>query len=145
MFPPKDLEIISHLRHNARKSLVSISKSTNIPKSTVFDKMKILHEDIIKKHTVIVDFPKIGYNLRIFILFKTYNEKKLKDFLTSHKNVNSVFHVNNGYTFLTDCIFHDYQELFYFKQDLEKHKISKKQVFTIVDELKREDFLSFCK
>ncbi|MBW3001905.1 Lrp/AsnC family transcriptional regulator [Candidatus Woesearchaeota archaeon] len=145
MICQKDLEIIAHLRHNARKSLVDISEITNIPKSTVFDKMKLFHEDIIKKYTTIVDFPRIGFNLRVFMLLKAVDENKLKDFLMSHKNVNSVFHVNNGYTFLVDCIFRNSKELFYFKQELEKQKTSQKQFFSIIDEIKREDFLSFIK
>ncbi len=140
MLTPKDLEIISHLRQNSRKSLVDISNDTKVPTSTVFDKLKCFNDGVIKKYTAIVDFPLIGYNIRVFMMLKSSDEERLKCFLFSHGNVNSVFQINNGYAFFIDCIFRDSKEFFYFRQELDKLIVSK-QVFNIIDEIKREDFL----
>jgi len=60
MLPEKDLLILKHLRNNARKTLTSISKETNIPTSTVFDRLRIHEKGIIKKYTSIIDIENLA-------------------------------------------------------------------------------------
>ena len=61
----KDRQIISHLRNNARIPLTTMSKLTKIPVSTLFDRLKTNEDDIITKHTSLLDFAKLGYNARV--------------------------------------------------------------------------------
>ena len=60
-FNQKELLIMSHLRENSRKNLTKISKETKIAVSTIFDKIKKYEGGIIKKHTCILDFTKLGF------------------------------------------------------------------------------------
>ena len=52
----KDKRIIAQLRKDGRASLTSISKSTGITISTLFERLKQLRGQAITKFTCIVDF-----------------------------------------------------------------------------------------
>jgi DNA-binding Lrp family transcriptional regulator len=141
----KELIIISALRENARYSLTDMSKKTRIPVSTIYDKLKTYRGELIKKYTSIIDFNKLGFNARANVLLKVPNDKVelLKSYLLNHGSVNSLSKVNNGYNFFIEVIFRNLMELEAFLENLEiKHSISEKQVFYVIEDLRREDFLS---
>ena len=73
MINKKDILIISNLRIDARMPLTKMSRKTNIPVSTIFDRLKINENGLIKKHTCILNFSKLGYNVRANIAFKVNN------------------------------------------------------------------------
>ncbi len=131
----KEMKILANLRQDARQSLVSISKKTDIPVSTVYEKIKQQESLTIKKYTSLLDFPSLGFNIRAKILVKG----DVKDYLMEHENVNSVFQLNDGFDFAADCIFKHMSE---FKSFIEGLDGVKKEVFFVTDELKREEFLS---
>ncbi len=140
-----DLLIISSLRQNAREKLTEISKKTRIPVSTIFDRIKMHEGSIIRKHTALVDFGKLGYNTRANIILKIGkgDREAMREFLMKHSSINSAFKINNGYDFLIEAVFANIKEVEDFTDLLEeKFSIKAKQVFYIIDELKREDFLS---
>ncbi|MDP2907193.1 MAG: Lrp/AsnC family transcriptional regulator [Nanoarchaeota archaeon] len=140
-----DLLIISGLRQNAREKLTEISKKTRIPVSTIFDRIRTLEGDVIKKHTALVDFGKLGYNTRANIILKVGkgDREAVKDFLMKHNSVNSAFKINNGYDFLIEAVFANIKDVEDFIESLEeKFSIKSKQVFYIIDDLKKEEFLS---
>jgi DNA-binding Lrp family transcriptional regulator len=66
----KEKEVLRHFRKNAREALTLISRKTNVPVSTIFDKLKRYEEQFIKKHTTLIDFQKLGYMTRANILLK---------------------------------------------------------------------------
>ena len=103
----KDVRIISELRKNARMSLTKMSKKTQIPVSTIHDRLKYYKESLVKKYTSLLDFNALGFNTRAHILFKVKKETRddVKSFLEKHHNVNSIFKINNGYDYLIDAIF----------------------------------------
>ena len=145
MIKDTDLLILSRLRKNAREKLTDLSKKTNIPVSTIFDKMKVHQEHFIKKHTTLLDFSMLGFHSRANILIKASREEKefLKDFLLKNQHVNSMFKVNNGFDFMIEGVFRDIRELEAFMDVLElKFKVLNKQVYYIIDEMKREEFLT---
>ena len=140
-----DLLIISSLRQNARMKLTDMSRMTRIPVSTLFDRMKLHEGNIIQKHTALVDFSKLGYNTRANIILKVKKEDRnaIRDFLMKHSCVNSAFKINNGYDFLIEAVFKNIKEVEDFIELLEeKFKIKAKQVFYVIDDLKKEAFLS---
>jgi DNA-binding Lrp family transcriptional regulator len=140
-----DLLIISNLRVNARETLTSMSRKTRIPVSTIFDKLKENMNGIIKKPTVLIDFHKLGYPTVSTILLKVNkeNREQLKDYLIKSFNVNSIYKVNNGYDFIVEVIFKNMQEQEYFIEKLEEnYNIIDLKTFFIIEELKKEDFLS---
>ena len=68
--------ILNELRKNARVSLLEVAKKTNIPLSTVYDKVRNYEGEIIKKHTSIIDFQNLGYHARRIIALKVKKENK---------------------------------------------------------------------
>jgi len=141
----KDFQILAHLRRNARMPLTIMSRKANIPVSTIFDRLKANENSLIIKHTSLIDFAKLGYNVRANITFKVEREDKepVKEFLTKNCSVNSLFRISNGYDFLAECIFRQILEMDNFLEEIEqKFRIKDKQVFFIVEELKREEFLA---
>ena len=102
-----NLKIITHLRKNSRHSVVNIAKNLEMPVSTVYDKLNRLQkEGIIKKHSTIVDFPKIGYNHQVKFVLKIEHSqiKELLNFLKKHQNVNSIYEINSEFDFLVETV-----------------------------------------
>ena len=141
----KDLLLLSTLRANARESLTKISRSTAIPVSTIFDRLRLHEKSIIKKHTAIIDFTKLGFSTRVTITMKANkaDRDELKRYLLGHHNVNSVFKINNGYDFQIEAIFRSLHNLEEFLEKLEERfRLRSKQVYYIIDDIKREAFLA---
>ncbi len=141
----KDLLFLTHLRKNARETLTNISKKTDIPISTLYDKLKIHEKGLIKKHTTLIDFSKLGYNCRATITLKVDKENRnaMRESLLKSEHINSVFKINNGYDFMVECIFKNLKELEDFLDNLEdKYNIIEKQTYYIIEEIKREGFMT---
>jgi len=140
----KDLSFIAHLRKNARETLTTISKKTNIPISTLYDKLKSLESSIITKHTTIIDFAKLGYLCRANIILKVDIDDRdaVKNYLICNESVNSVFKINNGYDFMVEGVFKHVKEMEDFLEMFErKFKIINKNVYYVIEDIKREAFL----
>ena len=141
----KDLKIIAYLRNNARMPLTKMSRKTQIPVSTIFDRLKINENNLIIKHTSLLDFAKLGYNTRANIMLRVEREDKeaLKEHLIKNQSINSVYKVNNGFDFMAEGIFKQIKDLEEFLDDIEnKFKIKEKKSFFIIEDLKRESFMS---
>ncbi len=144
----KELMIIAALRHDARLSLTRMSKQTKIPISTLHDKIRDYMGTLIRKHTAIIDFAKLGYNTRALVFLKVERDQRnsLQNFLEGCKNVNNLAKVNNGYDFLIEVVFENIKDMEDMLETIEvKYKITAKDTYYIVDELKRESFLSSAK
>jgi DNA-binding Lrp family transcriptional regulator len=137
-----DIKILSALRNNSRQTLTKISKQIKIPVSTIYDRIKINEGNTIKKHTSILDFPKIGYNIRLYLLIKTNKKDLLRDFLKQHQNVNSCFMIEGEYNFIVDCIFREMIEMQKFMESIENKEIDVKQIHYVTDEITRENFMN---
>ena|SRR3989344_2573758 len=145
MLTKKEMLILSSLRKNAREQLTKMSKKTAIPVSTIFEKMRIYEGDIISRYTSLIDFNKLGFSTRVAIMLKVDSKQKeiIREHLILSKSLNSVYKVNNGYDFFVEGIFHDIKEVDEFIENLEKHfGITDKYVYHIVEDIKREDFMS---
>ena len=144
MLTKKELLILTHLRADSRKSLAMISRETNIPISTIFDKVNKLGKNTISKYSPLLDFQKLGFGIRINFILKANDKKKqeIKDFLLTNKNVNSILRLNNEFDFFVEAVFRDMKGLEEFSESLEKFKIKKKKEFFIIEDLKREEFLT---
>ncbi|MDI6736901.1 MAG: Lrp/AsnC family transcriptional regulator [Nanoarchaeota archaeon] len=141
----REMLIISALRQNCRQSLTDMSKETRIPISTIHERINCYDKTLIKKHTALIDFAKLGFNTRAKVLIKVEKEqrKKLQDFLEDCKNVNTLLKVNNGFDFLADMVFPHIKEMEDFVEGIEKKfRVLNKEVFYVIDELKMEEFLA---
>ena len=88
MISNKELLILNHLRGDSRKSLAEISRNTGIPISTVFDKLVWLEKKVINRYVSLLDFQKIGYGIKVNMLFKINKDfTEFKKFLMNHKKM----------------------------------------------------------
>jgi DNA-binding Lrp family transcriptional regulator len=145
MLRKADLLFLTFLRQNARETLTMISRKTGIPISTLYDKLRQQEKSLIVKHTTLIDFTKLGYNSRANIMLSTKKEDrdKLRSYLKEHSSINSLFKVNNGYDFMAEGIFENVKELEDFIEELEeKFSLLDKKVFFVIEDVKRENFLS---
>ncbi len=139
----KEKELLITLRQNSRLSLTEISKKTQIPVTTIYDKLKEACDDIITRYTVLLDFAKLGYTIRVQFFIRAHKNKRedLFQHLLMHPNVNSAYIVNNGYDFACDAIFRDIATAELFAKELEeKHRVAKVDSFYVLQDFKREAF-----
>lgn len=138
----KNSQVLSHFRTNARISLTELSKQTKIPVSTLFEKLKTFEENnFITKHTSLIDFSRLGFDIRVQILIESTDKTELSLFLSKNSNVNNVFRINNGFDFLVDAIFSNISDLDVFMQDLKNQHVKKTKEFFVLEELQRERFM----
>jgi len=140
----KDVLLISYLRKDARGSLTSISRYTNIPISTLFDRLKVINNSFIKKNTCLLNFGKLGYDIRVTLLLKAHENSKdeLRKYLEFNQNVNNMYRVSNGYDFLVEAVFKSLKEMDFFIEKLRSFNLSDSKEYFILEEVKRESFLA---
>ena len=64
-----DLKLMDYLKENGRDKISSISAKLDIPRATVFERMKKLtNEGIIRNYTLNLDYEKIGFSVMAYIL-----------------------------------------------------------------------------
>jgi len=137
--------ILSFLRQDARVSLTQMSRKTSIPISTLYERLKAYKKTYIKKNTAILDFDNLGYGARAKVLLKVSKEQRedLREFLVKCQHINELVKVNNGYDFFVEFVFQNMKELEGYLEGLgNRFDISDEKVFYIVDELKKECFMS---
>ena len=144
MIEDKELKIIQQLRANAREKLTQMSRRTGIPVSTIFEKLKIFEQGVIYKHTCLLDFRELGYDLRLTLLVKTRQETKqeVKQFLESHHQVNTVYRINNGYDYLAEVLFKNMKGVQGFLDALDIRGVTSRKEYYVLEELRREAFLT---
>lgn len=121
-----------------------MSRKTQIPVSTLFERLKGYRGREVKRYTTILDFPQMGYQARARVLFKARKEERqgLKEALLKCPYTNELYKVNNGYDLMAELIFRSMQELeTYLDQLRAQYSIEREETFYIIDELKREEFL----
>ncbi|MBW3013294.1 Lrp/AsnC family transcriptional regulator [Candidatus Woesearchaeota archaeon] len=145
MISEKDSQIIRELRKNSRASLKEIAERLGLPSSTVHDKVRRFEGNIIEKHTTLLNFKELGYFSHFFLSLKTKREKRneLKEFLKSSRYSNTVYQVNDKFDFLVEVVFYNLKEAQdFFDQLKECFPIEDLYVHSIIDNVKKEEFLS---
>ncbi|MBI4739257.1 Lrp/AsnC family transcriptional regulator [Candidatus Woesearchaeota archaeon] len=141
----QELEIMMHLRRDGRETLTRISNATNLPISTIYDRVKNNKAGFIKRHVSLLNFAKLGYDCHVNIVLKVGKEdrERLREFLLCHHAVNTLYRINNGFDFSTECVFRNmkYAEDF-IDQLQDKFKIKEARTYHIIDEICKEVFLS---
>jgi DNA-binding Lrp family transcriptional regulator len=139
----KELLLLSFFRKDARMPLTKISRQTKIPVSTIYDKLKRFEESVIHRHTTLLDFKKLGFDLKLHLLLKVDKEGRddVEDYLKHNLRTNSVQKVNNGFDFMAECIFKNLQDLDAFLESLEPFRILERKEFFILEDIKQEGFL----
>ncbi len=143
MLNKNDIIVISYLRANARKNITRMSRETNIPASTIFDKLKRFEKSFISKYTTLLDFKKLGYE-RAKILIKVENRDKERfvDFAKKHEMVNAAYKINSRYDFLLEIVFKKLEDYYRFLDELKEFNILMKEDYYIMEYIKIEGFLA---
>lgn len=126
-------------------SLTQMSRRSNIPVSTIYEKLKNYEKGLLRKNTALIDFTKIGYSTRARMLMKAKNGEvqKLKEHLLLSPFLNELYKVNNGYDFMAEFIFRSLKETEDYIGSLrEAFELEKEQVIYLIDELGKEEFMS---
>ncbi|MBI2550306.1 Lrp/AsnC family transcriptional regulator [Candidatus Woesearchaeota archaeon] len=137
--------LLAHLRRNARIKLTAISRKTDVPVSTIFEKINGPLRSYVQRYTCLLNNSEIGFSSRATIILKVDKEQKAEigQHLERHPNVNSLYRINNGYDFMLDVIFKQMMDLEEFIEQLERRfRIKHKEVYFIISEVKQESFLS---
>jgi len=144
MIKKKELILLSCLRQNSRETLTNISKKTHIPISTIFDKLKEYEKSFIDKHTTLIDFKKLGYDIRIHIMLKIERDQRqeFEKFIVKSASVNNVYRINNGFDYFIEGIFKNIDDFQRFADKIENYGIKEITEHFVIDELKRENFMS---
>ncbi len=141
----KDLKIIASLREYGREPLTTMSKKIKVPVSTIFDRLRWQEKNEIIKPTALINFNKLGLEVRASLFLKVDKKDKsgLKEYLVNNNLVNSVYSLGNGFDFLVEAVFYKLKDLDNFLEKIEdKFEIMDKEVYYVVDELKKEGFLN---
>lgn len=135
---------MSCLRANARESLTKMSRRTGIPVSTIYERLKQFEKARIRKHTCLIDFPSIGYDLRIAVLVSCKPDKKqdVKSFVSKSHHVNNVLRVNNGFDYLVEAVFQNMAQVQSFLDKLDTVGVRIRKELYVLDEIVREGFLA---
>jgi Lrp/AsnC family transcriptional regulator, regulator for asnA, asnC and gidA len=142
-----DARVLAVLRQDARITLTRLSRMTHIPVSTLFNRLKEYEGSYIDKFTCVLDFGRLGYGLRAYILirFNAKDREGMSDILKASPYVNSVFKVNNGFDYLVEGVFHGLKESEAFMDRLDTDfGAVKKQVHYVVDRVAEQNFLPGC-
>jgi DNA-binding Lrp family transcriptional regulator len=140
MLTKKQKLVISELRKNSRQHFSDIAKNHKIPKSTLFDSYKSI-SGCIRKNTILVDFEKLGYSLRMNFIFRIKNNEIL-EFLESQENINSVYRINNKNTLFVECFFRNIGEAYGLKEAIQEKGVRKVSMIHVIEEIKKEKFLA---
>jgi len=140
-----DICIITQLRINGRMPLTELSRKTDLPVSTIHDRLKKHVRAKVIKPTVLLNFEKIGFAARahLFLAVEPAEKDKLFGYLKSHINVNTLFRINNGWNVMLECVFKDMPSMEDFVDQLEEtFHIKQKEIHYTLQELKREGFMT---
>lgn len=141
----KDYQILTELRKNSRAQLKEISRNTSIPISTIYDRIKNSYNDVVKKHTTILNFELLGFTAKANIFLKCNKKSKydLCEYLKKHQNINSLYKINNGYDYMAEAVFKNIKDLEDFVDNIEEvYSIKTKEIFYIIDEITKENFFT---
>jgi DNA-binding Lrp family transcriptional regulator len=145
MLNHKEKQLVQELRKSKSQNILELSRKINMPKSTVYDMIHRLEEKAIIDGRVHLDFEKIGFPIRIFLIVKTEKEYKdaLKKYLIGQKHINNIFTINRASSFHVESIFRNQKEVEEFLEDLEqKNTLIQLSVYTILEHIEKERFLT---
>ena len=133
-------ELLNLLREDSRKTLVQINKETDIPISTLANKLKSWGSSIILKHSSLIDFAKLGYTIKAGFVLQGGLKNEIERFLMNHPNVNSLYRLIGNHDIYAECVFRNMNELSDFKENITAFGIKSLEQIDLLEEIKREGF-----
>jgi DNA-binding Lrp family transcriptional regulator len=145
MLNDKEKQLLMQLRKNSRVNINDVAKKFNHATSTMYDMLHRLEYKNIIAHTSKVAFEKIGYPIKVFIIIKTSltHKDKLRAYLQTKPQINSLHTINHSSSFHMECIFRNQIEVEEFLEDLEdRNALSEINVYNVLETIYTEKFLT---
>mgnify|MGYP006283648841 CR=1 FL=1 len=142
MLNPKEISVLRHLRNDSRQKFTEIAKKTGMHKLTVSNIENRLKDRGVIKHVAMLDFKKLGFNIKLHIAVSCEHKEGLKAFLMEHPNVNSLSTTKGDYDFIAEAVFRSMKDMHDFYEDMEQFEIVHVQYNHLIDEIKVEEFLN---
>ncbi len=145
MLNSKEKKLITALRRQDTQNIMGVAKNQEIPKSTLYDIMHKLQRTEVIRQITKISFEKIGFPIKVFFIIRTdvQGKEKLKQFLTSHKNVNNIHLINNSASFHIECIFRNQKSAEDFLELLEEQvPLTQLSVYNLLETIQEERFLT---
>ncbi len=145
MLNDKEIQILKLLRENARATVTEIAHKTELPRSTVYEKIKKFRQSgIISKYSCLINFDRLGLPISVKVLFKanSADREKLGKLLLESPNTNNVLKLGNDFDYLSSFMFGSMDELHKYLDFLgENCRLQDSRILYVAKELKREGFL----
>lgn len=136
-------KLINCLRKDSRKPMKDICMELGMSINNVYCIKHELEKETIKKYTVLLDFKKIGYSIRVFFFLQpSINHMQgLRMYLESCSCINNLSFSNDYCSFSIEAIFKDSEEFSRFLDSLKAFSFYSKECLHLEEEIKKEDFL----
>jgi Lrp/AsnC family transcriptional regulator, leucine-responsive regulatory protein len=140
----KEKQLIIALRHNSRANIKEIAQKLGCPISTLYDTLHKLENKKLIEYTAKIDYEKLGYPIQAIIILKTASgfTNKLHAYLKSRKELNTIYRINNNYSYCVEAICKSQHELDELLEDLETNNtLTQINVYTIIETIQKEKHL----
>jgi DNA-binding Lrp family transcriptional regulator len=107
----KDLEILNHLKKDARLSVRKLGKLTKIKPSTVHNRIqRMIKENIIERFTVKLNAEKLGENFTVFMLVSGTMDRYIEDRFLKNDHILEIHGITGEYDILLKLRFKDMKQ-----------------------------------
>ncbi len=128
-----DQKILNQLRKNSRLSITEISKKIAIPAATAYGRFHRLKPKYVKRFVPILDFPKLGYNMRTAFFLNANSTKGIDT-----DPVNSMTTLQGKHNIMLECVFRNNEEAVRYAEGLKRYK---PRTYHLVEEVCTEEFI----
>ncbi|MGD8545544.1 MAG: Lrp/AsnC family transcriptional regulator [Candidatus Bathyarchaeota archaeon] len=109
-----DMKILKVLQTDARKPIVHVARAVGANEATVRRRVeKLVREGIIERFTVVLDYHKLGRNVKAFIGLKVVPAKlkTIVDHLSKHPDVQVLYRTSGDTDIFAEVIFEQMEGL----------------------------------
>jgi len=109
-----DMKIIKALQGDARKPVIHLAREVGANEATVRRRIeKLLHEGIIERFTVVLDYHKLGRIIKAFIGLRVQPAKlkEIVDHLSKHPDIQVLYRTSGDTDIFAEVIFEKMEDL----------------------------------
>lgn len=109
-----DMKILKALQTDARKPIIQLAREVGANEATVRRRIeKLSKEGIIERFTVVLDYHKLGRNIKAFIGLRVQPAKlrEIADHLTKHPDIQVLYRTSGDTDIFAEVIFEKMEEL----------------------------------
>lgn len=141
----KDILLLHHLRNNSRENITTIAERMSSPVTTIYDRLRTTEERYVKRHTTLLDYPKLGLLSRMYLSMKIPRpqREKFEGFISGNPQVNTAHQTDFDGSYLIELVSKDDRHANDFITSIENDfRASRLQIFSVIKELSHEALLT---